>query len=624
MDVTTTNRKVQAPQAQDQEKHPVSVSSPSRSLSQSSHSSHSSPAKSQSYRSGPNSIPFPWKLHQILDDAATQKFDSIISWVPSHNGFKVHKPKEFDSTIMPKYFHQTKYKSFQRQLNMWGFERVGNGEQKGSYLHPYFIRGKPNLCREMQRTKIKGIHSKKLRKSITNNTGSDHSGTGMNSMSSMSSIGMMNSMNMIGRHSLSNMAMGCMNNMNATRTFSSTGGSGLGLGLASTQAVAASWQAAAHKVAELERQREEIEKKLNAVVRQHNQMNDSGMNNNMMTQRITEAMDSSCVSNSSSNSSSNSNSNSNSQQQQQDITNQVQGQLQGQLQGLQGLQQVGLQGIINASSVPLEEGDSLFFEGRNFFFVEEGTPKETGSDGADGAEKMKPQEQRGQGQSQPQGQQQQQRRPSRPSRRFSLELKGPDSDEYVLKELEEAIGIDLGTGIFNTDTTPATSNNDSHTTTTNATCTSTNNTITAATASQYLDIGTSYGNVSTSAAKRVSSYYSQDQDQEDFLPIPISFPLSSPTSSSSNSNHNEPTSINGLFLGLDRPGRRFSLSSTPVYNPFETKTNISNSNLSSFTPQTKSKSFMTSCSRNDFNNNNNNSNKKSNNILRKFSTRVSF
>ena len=572
MDISKSYSNTKVPQAQ--QDHQVQGKQVSTASSSHSHShSHSHSKASQSSRSGPNSIPFPWKLHQILDDASSQNFDTVISWVPSQNGFKVHKPKEFDSDIMPKYFHQTKYKSFQRQLNMWGFERVGIGQQKGSYLHPYFIRGKPDLCREMQRTKIKGIHSKKLRKSMSQSGNNDHSGTGMNSFMSGTSMSSMNSMR----------SMSSMNAANATSRTSALSRSGSGLSRSSTtQEVAASWQAAAQKVAELERQREEIEKKLNAVSRQQNQMSGSGMNNSMMTSRvsITETMGSSNHSNSSSNSNSNSNSNS---QQQQDSNNQVQVQ--------------GLQGIINASSLPLEEGDSLFFEGRNFFFVEEGTVKEVGSDAtaatatATAIAKKKKLSQR----------------------RFSLELKGPDSDQYILKELEEA--IQLGSGIFDT-------------TTTTSTATGT----TTGTTTQYLDTRASYGKVSTSTANRVSSYHSQDQDQEDFLPIPISFPSSSSSiTSSSNSNNNaEPTNINGLFLGLDRPGRRFSLLSTPVHNPFETKSNNSNSSyLNSSSPQTKSKSFSTSSSRcnattnsNNISSNNNTNN--TNNILKIMSTRISF
>lgn len=120
-------------------------------------------------------ICFPWKLHRILDDADSKGFNHIIAWVPTQNGFKVHKTKEFDEEIMPKYFDKTKYKSFQRQLDMWGFDRVGRGPYKGAYLHSCFIRNEPQLCKQMKRVKIKGVLSKKLRRKQDLSGGSNHS-----------------------------------------------------------------------------------------------------------------------------------------------------------------------------------------------------------------------------------------------------------------------------------------------------------------------------------------------------------------------------------------------------------------------------------------------------------------
>jgi hypothetical protein len=109
----------------------------------------------------PSSIPFPWKLHEMLDDAEKgEGFQSIISWLPDHkNGFRVHNSAAFVDLVMPKYFKQTQYKSFQRQLNIWGFCRIPSGRDKGGYVHPCFVRGKPSLCRQMVRRKIKGCFS---------------------------------------------------------------------------------------------------------------------------------------------------------------------------------------------------------------------------------------------------------------------------------------------------------------------------------------------------------------------------------------------------------------------------------------------------------------------------------
>ena len=68
-------------------------------------------------------FPFPWKLHQLLDDAEAYGNDSIVSWLPS-GAFQVHKPDEFVKHIMPKYFRQTKFKSFTRQVRSLVFDRV--------------------------------------------------------------------------------------------------------------------------------------------------------------------------------------------------------------------------------------------------------------------------------------------------------------------------------------------------------------------------------------------------------------------------------------------------------------------------------------------------------------------
>ena len=80
---------------------------------------------------------------------------------------------------------------------------------------------------------------------------------------------------------------------------------------------------------------------------------------------------------------------------------------------------------VRCTSLTLEEGDNIFFEGRNFFFVEEGQVLELGCNYNDSKRKR------------------------RSSRQFSFTLQQLDSDcdfdEYdVMKELEEA--IELGTG----------------------------------------------------------------------------------------------------------------------------------------------------------------------------------
>jgi hypothetical protein len=55
-----------------------------------------------------------------------------------------------------RYFKQSKLTSFQRQLNLYGFNRLTRGLDRGAYYHELFLRGKPALCHRMFRIKIKG------------------------------------------------------------------------------------------------------------------------------------------------------------------------------------------------------------------------------------------------------------------------------------------------------------------------------------------------------------------------------------------------------------------------------------------------------------------------------------
>lgn len=100
--------------------------------------------------------PFPFKLHLILTEIEKDGKDHIISWLPHGRAFAVHKQGLFQADIMPKYFKQSKITSFHRQLNLYGFQRVTQGRDCGSYYNEYFLRGKPYLTRKIIRIKVKG------------------------------------------------------------------------------------------------------------------------------------------------------------------------------------------------------------------------------------------------------------------------------------------------------------------------------------------------------------------------------------------------------------------------------------------------------------------------------------
>jgi HSF-type DNA-binding len=173
--------------------------------------------------------PFPWKLHDMLEYCCSTDHDSstnhdchdIVTWNDEGTAFGVMDTPRFVQTILPLYvlkrgkhwlhfvyvsccvgslslilfvfstsfFAQSKYASFQRQLNLYGFERTsgprptkgkkggsgGSGASKSTkstlsstastvsssshmsyYHHVHFVRGHRELVRHMVWCKIKG------------------------------------------------------------------------------------------------------------------------------------------------------------------------------------------------------------------------------------------------------------------------------------------------------------------------------------------------------------------------------------------------------------------------------------------------------------------------------------
>jgi hypothetical protein len=107
-------------------------------------------------------IKFPAKLHQILNEVEQKGNDEIISWNPDGKSFNVHNQKTFVDSVLPSYFRHSKYRSFQRQLNLYGFERVPCGPLDGSYHHPDFFRDNANLCKNITRRETSAVNRKEF------------------------------------------------------------------------------------------------------------------------------------------------------------------------------------------------------------------------------------------------------------------------------------------------------------------------------------------------------------------------------------------------------------------------------------------------------------------------------
>ena len=122
--------------------------SSSRRVSSSSNSGQDSGGST----TGAQSVPeFLCHLHTMLAD---RSIDSLISWEvpdededePSGGGIGgigkivVHRPEELQDTVLGNYYRHSRYASFQRQLNYFGFKKRLHGGKKGklspcSYIH---------------------------------------------------------------------------------------------------------------------------------------------------------------------------------------------------------------------------------------------------------------------------------------------------------------------------------------------------------------------------------------------------------------------------------------------------------------------------------------------------------
>jgi hypothetical protein len=94
---------------------------------------------------------FPGKLYRLLADVESRGNSHIISFTPNGKAFKIHNPNAFMKDVAPHYFDQTHFTSFVRQLNLYGFDRVSHGHERGAFIHPNFLRGRELLASRIQR-----------------------------------------------------------------------------------------------------------------------------------------------------------------------------------------------------------------------------------------------------------------------------------------------------------------------------------------------------------------------------------------------------------------------------------------------------------------------------------------
>jgi hypothetical protein len=96
---------------------------------------------------------FPAKLHRLLRDAPKNGLSHIVSWIQGGTAFQIHNIDEFTSRVMSTYFSQSKFASFRRQLNLYGFSKSHPSEAvKGTYYyHESFLQNDPSLLHQIVR-----------------------------------------------------------------------------------------------------------------------------------------------------------------------------------------------------------------------------------------------------------------------------------------------------------------------------------------------------------------------------------------------------------------------------------------------------------------------------------------
>ena len=78
---------------------------------------------------------FPARLHAML---SSEQYSHIISWMPHGRAWKVINKELLVEEAIPKFFGQSKFSSFTRQLSGWGFKRLHQtGQGKFNSMRVY-------------------------------------------------------------------------------------------------------------------------------------------------------------------------------------------------------------------------------------------------------------------------------------------------------------------------------------------------------------------------------------------------------------------------------------------------------------------------------------------------------
>ncbi|KAJ1927469.1 hypothetical protein IWQ60_002892 [Tieghemiomyces parasiticus] len=109
--------------------------------------------------------PFVVKLYKMLDCGDHYP---LITWDNLGDVISVRNPTQFQEQVLPLYYKTGDFRSFTRQLHIYGFERLsdarksrrGGSDQLCRFRHPSFLRGRHDLLLEVKRIPLKSVAEK--------------------------------------------------------------------------------------------------------------------------------------------------------------------------------------------------------------------------------------------------------------------------------------------------------------------------------------------------------------------------------------------------------------------------------------------------------------------------------
>jgi len=75
----------------------------------------------------------------------------VVGWTSSSDSFVIRNVSRFTEEVLPAHYKHHNFASFIRQLNIYSFKKVRHSDGENAYAHPSFIKGRPNLIKNIVR-----------------------------------------------------------------------------------------------------------------------------------------------------------------------------------------------------------------------------------------------------------------------------------------------------------------------------------------------------------------------------------------------------------------------------------------------------------------------------------------